>query len=224
MNRLVFSVFLIFALSLATNCKKTKQEDTQLIDSEKSKTNKNLYLLEVAEPLLKDETINAIIEIPAGTLEKWEVNKTSGIIERDSINGVPRTIQYIGYPGNYGMIPKTLLSKENGGDGDPLDILVLGPPVERCNIVNCKIIGVLNLIDRGENDDKIIAVSMDSPLHNINSIEELNDKHKGISEILKLWFTNYKGDVKVEAKGFKSKEEAYTILVNAIEDYQLKHK
>ena len=43
----------------------------------------------------------------------------------------PREVKYLGYPGNYGMIPRTLLPKELGGDGDPLDVIVLGPAVER---------------------------------------------------------------------------------------------
>ena len=223
MKRFVFYTVAVVALGLTTNCNQPKQRDTLPIDSEINTTDKDLNVLETIDPIAKDSTVNAIIEIPAGTLEKWEANKTSGIIERDSIDGIPRTIQYIGYPGNYGMIPKTLLSKANGGDGDPLDILVLGPPVKRGGTVNCKIIGVLNLIDRGENDDKIIAVSSDSPLQNIDSIEALKDKHNGILEILELWFTNYKGEVKVEAKGYKSKEEAYTILWKAIEDYRKNH-
>ena len=56
------------------------------------------------------------------------------------INNKPRIINYLGYPANYGMIPKTLLKKENGGDGDPLDVIVLGPPESKGSIVKCKII------------------------------------------------------------------------------------
>ena len=72
------------------------------------------------------------------------------------------------------MIPQTLLAKANGGDGDPLDILVLGPPVERGSVLSCKLIGVLYLKDRGEQDDKLIAVAENSPFENLQSIEDLN--------------------------------------------------
>ena len=92
---------------------------------------KNRHLINDISPNLENQWVNMIVEIPTGTNEKWEVNKTSGFIERDSINGEPRTIQYLSYPGNYGFIPQTLLSKKEGGDGDPLDILVIGEAVER---------------------------------------------------------------------------------------------
>ena len=119
------------------------------------------------------------------------------------------------------MIPRTLLSKENGGDGDPLDILVLGPPAERGSVVKCKIIGVLFLMDRGEQDDKLIAVSDNSPLYDVQDISDLNKNYNGISEIIALWFTNYKGVNKMESKGFGSKEIAEDLLRDAITDYKL---
>ena len=119
------------------------------------------------------------------------------------------------------MIPRTLLSKKKGGDGDPLDILVLGPPVERGSVLRCKVIGVLYLNDKGEQDDKLIAVSSNSPMYKINSIVDLNDNYKGVGEIVKLWFTNYKGVGKMESKGYGSKEAAIKILNESIKDFQL---
>ena len=121
-------------------------------------------------PAIKDGYVNAIIEISSGEVEKWELNKKSGKIERDSIDGLPRTINYLGYPANYGMIPQTILPKEKGGDGDPLDIIVIGEPVLKGEIIKCKIIGVLKLLDRNEKDDKIIAIAENSSLSSINSI------------------------------------------------------
>ena len=137
------------------------------------------------------------------------------------IDEKPRVVNYIGYPGNYGMVPRTLLSKEKGGDGDPLDILVLGPSVERGQILKSKIIGVLYLQDRGEQDDKLIAVSIDSPMYGVNGIDELNNNYKGVIEIVQLWFTNYKGAGKMELKGYGNKKVAIEILKNAINDYKL---
>ena len=118
------------------------------------------------------------------------------------------------------MIPRTLLPKENGGDGDPLDIIVLGPPVKRGSILKCKIIGVLFLSDRGEQDDKLIAVSINSPLYLINDIADLNKNYNGISEIIKLWFTNYKGPNKMTSEGFGSKYIAEDLLSRAIKEYK----
>jgi inorganic pyrophosphatase len=72
------------------------------------------------------------------------------------------------------MVPRTLLSKESGGDGDPLDIILLSPPLNRGEIASAKLIGVLKLLDKGEQDDELIAVQFNSPLKKANSIEELD--------------------------------------------------
>ena len=61
------------------------------------------------------------------------------------------------------MIPGTLLPKDRGGVGNPLDVIVLGPAISRGTIVAVKPIGILKLLDDGEQDDKIIATTMDSP-------------------------------------------------------------
>ena len=119
--------------------------------------------------------INALIEISAGSLEKWEYNKETKKVEIELVNDNPRIINYLGYPANYGMIPGTLLSRNNGGDGDPLDIVVIGPPKPMGDIVKCKVIGVLYLIDNFEQDDKLIAISEYSNLEHINDIGELNE-------------------------------------------------
>jgi len=171
-------------------------------------------------PAINDGCVNAIIEISSGEIEKWELNKKSGEIERDSIDGSPRTINYLGYPANYGMVPQTILPKEKGGDGDPLDIIVIGEPVLKGEIIKCKIIGVLKLLDRNEKDDKLIAIAENSSLSSINSMEELNEKNNGISKILEIWFSNYKGSNKVISKGYGDQKEALIILNASIKEYK----
>ena len=86
---------------------------------------------DVPDTINKELWVKMLVEIPAGTLEKYEINKSSGILQMDSIYGKPRLIDYLGYPANYGMIPNTLLPKSKGGDGDPLDVISIGPPAER---------------------------------------------------------------------------------------------
>ena len=222
MNRYI-TVIISFSLSLifisCDSYRTDKKENNNYVSTGIDKSNANLLTDFI--PLFEDGDINAVVEIPSGTLEKWELNKSNGKIEWELVNNIPRIINYLGYPGNYGMIPRTLLSKEQGGDGDPLDIIVLGPPEERGSVVKCEIIGVLYLMDRGEQDDKLVAVSTNSPLYEVNSIDELNENYIGISEILQLWFTNYKGPGKMESKGFGDKNNAIDILKAAINEYQL---
>lgn len=90
-----------------------------------SKKEKNL--LEDFVPLLENGNINVVIEIPVGTNEKFEVDKVTGQLKLEILkDGKPRLVNYLPYPFNYGMVPRTLLPKHLGGDGDPLDVVVLG--------------------------------------------------------------------------------------------------
>ena len=173
------------------------------------------------EPLYTDGEINAVIEIPAGTLAKWEVDKSGGGIKWEFKEGEPRVINYLGYPGNYGMIPGTLLSKVQGGDGDPLDVIVLGPPVNRGDVVKCKLIGVLEMLDYDENDDKLIAVLPNTAFYDVDDIDELNEEFNGVLEIIQLWFANYKGPGIIEIKGFEDEKRARQILESAMKAYKL---
>ena len=171
------------------------------------------------EPINSDGTINVVIEIPAGTAAKWEVDKKDGSLKWEFKEGKPRIVKYLGYPGNYGMIPQTLLSKELGGDGDPIDVLVLGAMVPRGSVVEAKLIGILKFLDGGEKDDKLLAVLPGTSFSDINDIQELDKKYKGTSTIIEIWFANYKGPGKVESKGIASVEEAKIVLNSAIKTY-----
>ena len=181
--------------------------------------NTHQNLLTEVNPELDGQWVNMVVEIPAGSREKWEVNKETGLIERDSLNGQPRTINYLGYPANYGFIPQTLLPKSEGGDGDPLDILVIGDAQKKGTVLRCKIIGVLKLLDNGEQDDKLIAVSENSVFDSNSSIEELKYNFPGMLGIIETWFTNYKGGSNVLSNGFRSKDVALKVLEQSVEAY-----
>ena len=164
-----------------------------------------------------DGYVNVLIEIPSGTLEKWELNKDSGIIERDYKNGKPRTINYLGYPANYGMIPNTLSNEELGGDGDPLDILVLGSPINKGELVKVKVIGMIEMLDNGQKDDKFIAVKKNDLIFSkINKVQEIKENFPGLLKILKLWFENYKGINQIQVTNIYEKSIANEILLNSI--------
>ena len=171
----------------------------------------------------KNGTINAIIEIPTGSNEKWEVSKIDGsVINWEFKNGQPRIVHYLGYPSNYGTIPNTALPKSLGGDGDPLDVLVLGSAIMQGSIVQVRLIGGLKMLDGGEQDDKLIAVPVteQSPFKNIHSIKEMQQQYPGVLTIIETWFSNYKGsDANVDIQGILSKQEALGVLDKSIKYY-----
>ena len=111
------------------------------------------------------------------------------------------------------MIPGTILTKSNGGDGDPLDVLVLGSPLEKGTLIKCNIIGVLQLTDNGERDDKLIAITKNSSINKVKTIEELDLMYNGISQIIETWFCNYKRNNSTVSLGYESLDKALNILL-----------
>lgn len=169
-------------------------------------------------------SVNAIIEIPTGSNQKWEVSKQdSSTLHWEFKNGQPRIVKYLGYPGNYGTVPNTALPKSLGGDGDPLDIIVLGPAQPRGSVAQVKVIGGLQMLDDGEQDDKLIAISLadSSSFHKISTIEQLQHAFPGIVDIVKIWFSHYKGtEGNIEIKGIMDSKQANTVLKQAVAHYQ----
>jgi inorganic pyrophosphatase len=157
------------------------------------------------------EFVNGIIEIPKGSRAKYEIDKDSGLIKLDRV-----IYASMYYPLNYGFIPQTL-----GEDHDPLDIVVITQVsvVPNC-LIPSKVIGVMRMIDRGEGDDKIIAVAMqDASVSHINDVSELPEYFK---VELKHFFENYKvlEDKVVVVDEFQSKERAQEIIATSIESYK----
>jgi inorganic pyrophosphatase len=176
----------------------------------------NVNFLTDYAPLAEDGDIFVVVEIPTGSNAKWEVTKPDGKLRWEIVDGKPRAVKYIGYPGNYGIVPQTLLAKSSGGDGDPLDVIVLSPAVERGSVIKVKLIGILRLLDGGEQDDKLIAVQDGTPLYAANSIEELRGEFSGVVEIVEIWFSNYKGPGVMKSMGYGNKEQAHRILQTSI--------
>ncbi|HNQ68959.1 MAG TPA: inorganic diphosphatase [Bacteroidales bacterium] len=221
---LSLSIVLIFLFAAGCNCEESNKPVRIVQDTTKRQSPYVLigekHFLKDYEPICENGDISVVIEIPAGTLEKWEVDKKDGSMKLEFVDDKPRIVQYLAYPVNYGMIPQTVLPKDLGGDGDPLDVLVLGDASERGEVVACKLIGVMIMLDRGEQDDKLIAVKKGSPYYNINSIAELDVNFPGITDILKIWFTNYKGVGKIEVLRFEEKEIAGEILFQAVNEFE----
>lgn len=177
------------------------------------------------DPINRDGSYNIVIEIPAGTTAKYETNNKTGMLELEQKNGAPRFVQYLGYPVNYGAIPRSVMLKSKGGDGDSVDVLVLGQAVPRGSVVRGRAIGVLSLIDTGEKDDKAVVVMENSPFANVTSIADLDAKFPGVTTIIQTWFTSYKGYGKdgklmLSSGGFKGRAEAVKLIGDAVLDYE----
>ncbi|KAL6543965.1 V-ATPase V0 sector subunit c'' [Orobanche gracilis] len=127
------------------------------------------------------QIINVVIEIPKGSKVKYELDKKTGLIKVDRI-----LYSSVVYPHNYGFIPRTLCE-----DNDPMDVLVImqEPVVPGC-FLRARAIGLMQMIDQGEKDDKIIAVCADDPEYrHLTDISQL-PSHR-LAEI-RRFFEDYK--------------------------------
>jgi inorganic pyrophosphatase len=155
--------------------------------------------------------VNGLVEIPQGSRTKYEIDKTTGLLKLDRV-----IHSSFHYPVNYGFIPQTL-----GHDGDPLDILVLcSQSIQPLCLVEANVIGNMQMIDSGEQDDKIIAVASKDP--SVNYITNINELPKHFFNELRNYFEQYKvlENKEVQIKEFQDREIAYKVITEAIELYK----
>lgn len=170
--------------------------------------------------LATESSINAVIEIPAGTNKKYEYNTLSKSFEVDIEGGKDRIIDFLPYPANYGFVPSTMVKSDDGGDGDALDIMILAEALPQGAVIESIPIGFLKLLDNGEKDYKVIAVPKDKSLRIIQAttLDELTTEYGAILKIIELWFANYnKKDVSV-VQGWGDELEAMQEIKNTIKN------
>ena len=162
---------------------------------------------------ISDNQYNFYVEIPAGTKQKWEVNK-DGILEWEEKDGKKRVVKFLGYPGNYGFIPQTL-----GGDNDPLDVIDLEESIDRGEIVSRKIIGGMYFEDKKDIDIKLIAIDEKGVFSNYESIDQLIIEKPDVLEILRSWFMSYKKPGKMIFYRYINRQESEEIIEDAHEKW-----
>lgn len=135
-------------------------------------------------------TVRAVIEIPAGSVDKRQYDPASGTFPVDRRNGVPRRIAFLPYPANYGFIPGTKMDRAEGGDGDALDVFVLCAALPSGTVIEVEPIGVIELLDAGERDDKVIALPVDRSLLAVDA-DDLHELPEAARTILVQWLLNY---------------------------------
>jgi len=165
---------------------------------------------DVSADFNNSDSVTGVIEISRGSRAKYEIDKNSGMLKLDRV-----LYSSVYYPANYGFIPQTLC-----GDHDPLDILVLSQvDIEPLCLVSAKIIGVMQMVDNDEADDKIIAVAAGDP--SFNHINDISELPKHLLDEIKNFFESYKKleKKKVVVKKFLDKDNAIKILKESFHMY-----
>ncbi len=156
------------------------------------------------------EEVTAIIEIPRGSRNKYELDKDSGFMRLDRV-----LYSAVHYPGDYGFIPRTLHE-----DGDPLDVLVRinEPTFPGCQI-DVRPIGVLKMLDRGEPDDKILAVPSHDPFH--GEYYDISDLPSHYLREIEHFFFIYKDleGKRIQILGWEKSDVAMTVIRESIDRY-----
>ncbi len=160
---------------------------------------------------MKNDVVDAIIEIPYRSRNKYEVDKETGRVRLDRV-----LYSAMGYPAEYGYLEQTLAP-----DDDPLDILVIGtePTYPGC-VVPSRVIGYLTMIDDGKEDYKLLAVVDCDPRN--DNIQELSDVSPFILDEIKNFFENYKylQRIDVIVRDYHSKAEALELIEESRRRYR----
>jgi len=159
------------------------------------------------------DEMNVIVEVSKGSSNKYEIDKETGLIKLDRAN-----YSSAAFPTEYGFVPQTLWD-----DGDALDVVLLATfPIPSGVLVKARPIALMEMIDTGENDYKLIAVPVKDKRW--EDVQDLPDLNKHTLKEIQHFFETYKqlkdGKAVVEIRGFKGKEDAIAAFNRATELYQ----
>lgn len=161
------------------------------------------------------EEINVIIEIPKGSHNKYEIDKATGLIKLDRAN-----YSDAAFPYDYGFVPQTLWD-----DGDPLDVVVLTTyPLNPGILVAVRPVAVIDMVDSGESDFKVIAVPVEDKRW--DDVQDLSDVNKHSLKEYQHFLETYKAlkgkPAPVEIRGIMGKAEALEAVKKSIGLYKEK--
>jgi len=159
--------------------------------------------------------VQVVIEIPAGSFTKYELDAKTGHIFVDRFQSMS-----VVYPTNYGSIPSTV-----GPDGDPLDALVITrQPIYPGALIRVRPIGIMKMIDGGDIDDKIVAVPISKLDPTYDEIKTIDDLPAVERARIEQFFAVYKrlpdGRKVVEMKGFDGVNAAVDMLKNGLDKFK----
>ncbi len=162
------------------------------------------------------EIVNAIIEIPKDSQNKFEIDKATGLVMLDRVLYSP-----VHYPADYGFIPQTLSE-----DGDPLDIMVLGgDPLPSGCLLRARPVALLKMVDGGEQDNKVLAVQADNPrFDNVKDLADLNTFMPHLTKEISHFLRVYKElqNKTVEIQGWEDADSARAEIKRSQEMYKNK--
>lgn len=157
--------------------------------------------------------VNVIIEINKGSKNKYEIDKKTGLIALDRVMHTSQD-----YPFDYGFVPQSYWH-----DNDPLDVVLLTTyPLLPGMLASVRPVAIMNMLDNGEGDDKLICVPVEDP--RFDTVQDLGDINKHTLKEIEHFFATYKKiqNKEVEVTGFKGAAEARKAIEEGLALYQTK--
>lgn len=155
--------------------------------------------------------VQAIIEVPKDSFLKYELDKETGLMKLDR-----PLYSAVHYPGDYGFIPQTLAE-----DNDPLDVIIVSNfSTYPGTLVRARPVGVLEMRDQKERDDKIVAVHASDP--NFAQVKSLKDLPRHLLLEITRFFETYKEleGKKVKVLRVKGLKESHATIRKAMLSYK----
>lgn len=165
---------------------------------------------DISPERIRPDDFTAVIEIPQGGKNKYEMDKETGLLKLDRV-----LYTATHYPANYGFIPRTYAD-----DGDPLDVLVLcQESIVPMTLVRCYPIGVVKMIDEDSVDEKIIAIPFRDP--SLACYKDISELPLHTFQEIQHFFTVYKSleNQDTVVKEVMGREAAIQIITHCIEEY-----
>lgn len=159
--------------------------------------------------------INVIVEINKGSLNKYELDKETGLIMLDRVSHTAQT-----FPFDYGFVPQT-----HWHDGDPLDVILMTTsPLIPGILVKARPIAVMDMIDSGESDAKVIAVPVGDP--RFAHMHDLADINPHFVKEVTHFYENYKKlqNKVVTIPTVRDAQAAHDVVTEAAELYKKEFK
>jgi inorganic pyrophosphatase len=156
------------------------------------------------------DLVNAVVEIPAGGVNKYEYDKKLGVFRLDRPLYSP-----VHYPGDYGFLPSTLAE-----DGDPLDVVIL---VAQATFTGCLVparpVGLLEMTDQGVLDEKVLAVTSGNP--RFDEVRNFTDVYSHVLREIAYFFSIYKDleGKRTKMIGWKAVETAHQVIMASHQRY-----
>jgi inorganic pyrophosphatase len=160
-----------------------------------------------------DTVLNAIVEVPSNSINKYEIITESGQLKLDRVG-----YSSLAYPFTYGAIPMTW-----DLDNDPLDIMIMNvtEPLVPGSLVEARVIGVMKFIDGGEVDDKIIAVlNNDKRVEHIKTVADLGEHFEKENTYYWEHYKDLKKTGTGKVEGFFGHDEAVKVVKECEERYR----